>query len=69
MKLRQMNEQEARQVRDAFLQENVDSINAVRWSAMTPTQQAAWTQYRQDLLNIPQSTGFPEDIEWPTQPE
>ena len=29
----------------------------------------AWANYRQALRDIPQQTGFPWDIQWPTQPE
>ena len=29
----------------------------------------AWADYRQALRDVPQQTGFPWDIQWPTQPE
>ena len=29
---------------------------------------SAWVQYRQDLRNIPQQSGFPWEITWPTEP-
>jgi len=28
-----------------------------------------WATYRQALRDIPQQTGFPWDVQWPTQPE
>jgi hypothetical protein len=43
--------------------------NPLRWAAMSASDQAAWTQYREDLLNVPQQQGFPHTIEWPTKPE
>ena len=48
----------------------VDPIagNALRWSDLTSDQQAAWTQYRTDLLAVPQQAGFPNTITWPTAP-
>ena len=27
-----------------------------------------WTTYRQALRDVPQQTGFPNDITWPTEP-
>jgi hypothetical protein len=48
---------------------NVDRINAVRWNSMTQEQRDAWTQYRQDLLDVPSQPGFPRNIIWPTKPE
>ena len=29
---------------------------------------AAWKTYRQDLRDIPTSSGFPHSVTWPTQP-
>lgn len=58
-----------RATRDDLLKSDVDPINAVRWNAMTAEQQTAWTTYRQALLDVPQQTGFPNTITWPTKPE
>jgi hypothetical protein len=33
-----------------------------------PVDQAAWSAYRQSLRDIPQQSGFPLTIVWPTQP-
>jgi hypothetical protein len=42
--------------------------NPLRWAAMTAEKQAAWTTYRQALLDVPQQAGFPETINWPVAP-
>jgi len=49
----------------------VDAIagNALRWAALDADTQAAWSTYRQALLDVPQQSGFPHDITWPTKPE
>ena len=59
-----------REERDAILTTVVDPLvsNPLRWADMTAETQAAWTQYRLDLLNVPQQSGFPNSIVWPTQP-
>lgn len=56
--------------RDGRLTE-VDAIagNALRWAALDADTQAAWSAYRQALLDVPQQAGFPHDITWPTKPE
>ena len=55
--------------RDALLSE-VDAIagNALRWSALDDKVQAAWAAYRQALLDIPQQSGFPINVNWPVKP-
>ena len=35
----------------------------------SPVDQQAWADYRQALRDVPQQTGFPTDINWPTKPE
>ena len=57
--------------RDRRLVTEVDPIvsNALRWADLTAAKQAEWTQYRTDLLNVPDQAGFPHDITWPTKPE
>tara|TARA_R100000951_G_scaffold26097_1_gene22146 strand:- start:15 stop:431 length:417 start_codon:yes stop_codon:yes gene_type:complete len=57
--------------RDSILTTEVDPIvsNNLRWAEMTAEKQAEWTQYRIDLLNVPDQAGFPTDITWPTKPE
>ena len=49
----------------------VDAIagNTLRWAALDVDTQAAWSAYRQALLDVPQQSNFPHDITWPTKPE
>ncbi len=56
--------------RDTLLESEVDPLvtNSLRWAELTTEQQNAWTQYRTDLLNVPQQSGFPNTITWPTKP-
>ncbi len=60
----------ARRHRDHLLATEVDPIvtNPLRWTALTADQQAAWSAYRQALLEVPDQTGFPMEIVWPDQP-
>jgi hypothetical protein len=37
--------------------------------ADAPVDQAAWAAYRSLLRDVPQQSGFPADITWPTKPE
>ena len=61
---------EVRADRDDRLAE-VDAVagNALRWADLTSDKQAEWATYRQALLDVPQQSGFPNDITWPTKPE
>lgn len=36
---------------------------------LTAEQQQAWAAYRQQLRDVPQQPGFPENIVWPVQPQ
>jgi len=60
-----------RDARDVKLRNEVDPIvtNPLRWADLTTEKQNEWTQYRTDLLNVPQQAGFPHNINWPTKPE
>lgn len=62
---------DVRAERDNILVTVVDPLvsNPLRWADLTSDQQAAWTQYRSDLLAVPQQSGFPNTITWPTEPE
>lgn len=57
--------------RNQKLAEEVDPIvtNPLRWNELTDAKQAEWTQYRTDLLNLPDQSGFPNTVTWPTKPE
>ena len=61
---------EVRADRDDRLAE-VDAVagNTLRWAALDAETQALWATYRQALLDVPQQSGFPNDITWPTEPE
>ena len=59
-----------RQERDFRLaQLDIILSNPLRWAEMSSEKQAEWAQYRTDLLNVPQQSGFPNTISWPTKPE
>ena len=60
-----------RDQRDAKLRLDVDPVvsNPLRWADLTTEKQNEWSQYRTDLLNVPQQAGFPNTINWPTKPE
>ena len=59
-----------RRQRDNILATVVDPIvsNNLRWADLTSDKQTEWSQYRKDLLNVPQQSGFPSSITWPTEP-
>lgn len=61
--------QQARWKRNDLLSE-VDTIvgNPLRWASFSQTQQTAWADYRQALLDVPQQPSFPNTINWPTKP-
>jgi hypothetical protein len=56
--------------RDQKLAQEVDPVvtNPLRWAELTDAKQAEWTQYRTDLLNLPDQAGFPNTVTWPTKP-
>ena len=45
-------------------------LTASDWTQVedAPVDKAAWSAYRQSLRDIPQQSGFPTTIVWPTQP-
>lgn len=59
---------EARARRDTLLKEVVDTVNPMRWEALTDIQKDSWRTYRQALLDVPQQEGFPSNIVWPEAP-
>jgi hypothetical protein len=46
----------------------IDRINPVWYASLTADQQTELINYRTALLNVPQQSGFPVTIEWPTKP-
>jgi len=61
---------QARDERDSILVTVVDPLvsNPLRWADLTSDKQTEWSQYRTDLLGVPQQAGFPNNITWPTKP-
>ena len=62
---------ELRIERDFKLVSEVDPIvtNPLRWAELTSASQESWIQYRADLQAVPEQSGFPNNIIWPTKPE
>jgi hypothetical protein len=54
--------------RDALLSMSDNRALADRWAAMTTQQQQAWATYRQQLRDVPEQPGFPENVTWPVAP-
>ena len=51
--------------RDRLLAVNVDSINPVRYAAMSKAQHVKIGAYRQALLDVTNQKGFPHDVTYP----
>lgn len=62
-----LDAQQAASVRSQRTQKLVESD----WTqvADAPVDKAAWAVYRQALRDVTTQTGFPWEVEWPTQPE
>jgi len=60
-----------REERDTLLVTVVDPLvsNPLRWASLASDKQTEWTNYRTNLLGVPQQAGFPNSITWPTKPE
>ena len=61
---------EVREERDFYLSSIVDPIvsNPLRWAGFSDSKKAEWTAYRQALLDLPDQSGFPSSVTWPTTP-
>jgi len=61
---------QVRNERDNLLATVVDPLvsNPLRWADLTSDKQTEWSQYRTDLLGVPQQSGFPHIITWPVEP-
>ena len=57
-----------RNLRNQTLQKDVDSINPVRYELLTAEQRQQLQAYRQALLDLPQQSTWPNNVEWPTKP-
>lgn len=56
-----------RSMRDASL-EIIDKVNPVWYNTLTDQQKTELTLYRQALLDVPQQSGFPSNVNWPIKP-
>jgi hypothetical protein len=58
-----------RSKRDGLLVE-IDVIvsNPLRWASFTSEEQQELATYRQDLLDVPQQSTFPDSVVWPDEP-
>jgi hypothetical protein len=61
--------EKVKRIRSGLLSKYVDAVNQLRWSLLTPEQQAYLVQYRQQLLDITDQAGYPYDIIWPAEPD
>jgi len=61
---------DARFLRNELLVSEVDPIvtNPLRWAELSSAVQQQWTDYRTALLDVPQQSGFPNQVNWPTKP-
>ena len=61
---------QVRAERDMKLATEVDPIagNALRWADLSTEQQQAWSVYRKALLDVPEQSGFPDNVVWPVSP-
>lgn len=57
--------------RDYILSTVVDPMvsNPLRWADLTSNRKSEWSLFRTDLLNLPEQSGFPNKITWPTKPD
>jgi hypothetical protein len=60
--------EKVREERNNRLVLHVDKLNSPRWESFTEEQQQQWRTYRQDLLDITEQEGFPENVIWPETP-
>lgn len=47
---------------------SIDRINPVWFASLTTEQQQELVVYRQQLLDVPQQSEFPDTVEWPAKP-
>jgi hypothetical protein len=57
----------ARVKRNSMLK-SVDKVNPIWYTSLTAQQQTDLQTFRTALLNVPQQSGFPTTITWPTKP-
>jgi hypothetical protein len=52
---------------ELLLEVDAISSNPLRWAELDAPTQALWATYRLELLDVPQQTGFPQTVVWPTK--
>lgn len=57
-----------RDLRDKTLKDDIDAINPIRYESLTDSQRTELKAYRQELLDVPQQSGWPTNVSWPTKP-
>lgn len=62
-------EKRVRWIRNNHLKRYVDVMNPVRWSMMSEEKKQEWSNYRQQLLDITDQSGFPNNVVWPKIPD
>lgn len=62
---------EVRQLRNYLLFAEVDAVSntPLKWQDLSEEKKAELAQYRRDLLNITEQSGFPHNVIWPSKPE
>lgn len=65
------DQRELEQKADEVREERNRLLDASDWTQASdaPVDQQAWADYRQSLRDVPQQSGFPEDVTWPVEPE
>lgn len=56
------------QERNLLLSESDYIVLPDVWSGLSPTEQAEWAKYRQDLRDLTDQAGFPYEVVWPVKP-
>lgn len=60
----------ARKAADIRFERNT-KLSATDWTQVfdaPPTIKNKWAGYRQALRDVPQQAGFPDNVQWPTEP-
>lgn len=65
---RELKEWTVRKQRDSLLQLSDIDVMPDRWNAMSESDKTNWSNYRQELRDITNQQGFPNNVNWPTAP-
>lgn len=57
-----------RHTRNSLLQKSDLSVVSDKWEQMDLPEKSAWSNYRQQLRDLPQTFNNPEDVVWPVEP-